>query len=221
MFYTPAAIAEGLPLKALKLAAKHGRYEQEGVRLRKDGSSFWAHVVIVAVHDETGRLTGFVKVTRDNSHRKQTESNLRLLAERLSLATSVAGVGVWDWELATDALTWDATMFAIYGVEQRDRINYHDWSVLVHPNDLSEVKSTFRRVIEKKGDGSLEFRIVLVDGTVRYVSAVARVVLDSNANAVRVIGVNVDITERKAAEVALRKSEERMKYLAEHDFLTG
>jgi diguanylate cyclase (GGDEF)-like protein/PAS domain S-box-containing protein len=151
----------------------------------------------------------------------ESAENVRLLAERLSLATAVAKVGVWDWELATDVHTWDATMSAIYGFLRTDPINYEKWSSSVHPEDLSDVQATLREAIDLKGEGTADFRIILADGSVRNISSAYRAVLDGSANVSRVIGVNVDISARKQAEQALLSSEARMSHLAGHDFLTG
>jgi diguanylate cyclase (GGDEF)-like protein/PAS domain S-box-containing protein len=146
---------------------------------------------------------------------------VRLLAERLSLATAVAKVGVWDWEFATGVHTWDATMSAIYGFLPTDLMNYQKWCSSVHPDDLAEVEAKLRKAIDAKGEGSAEFRIILADGTIRSISAVYRAVLNESAKVSRVIGVNVDVSERKQSEEALRSGEERMTHLAKHDFLTG
>ena len=72
-FYTPEDRAEGIPTRGLATAAREGRWEAEGLRMRKDGSTFWAHVVIDAIRDEDGKLIGFAKVTRDISERKEAE----------------------------------------------------------------------------------------------------------------------------------------------------
>ncbi len=76
-FYTPEAIAQGLPALALKMATEQGSFEEEGWRLRKDGSLFWADVIVTALLDDTGRLRGFGKVTRDITERREAERALR------------------------------------------------------------------------------------------------------------------------------------------------
>jgi PAS domain S-box-containing protein len=83
IFYTPEALAKDHPTKELNLAVRDGRYEEEGWRVRKDGSQFWANVVITALWDKRGNLTGFAKVTRDLTERKKEEDVLRLKTEEL------------------------------------------------------------------------------------------------------------------------------------------
>src|SRR5205085_11601809 len=75
-FYTPEDFAAGVPTRALETAREVGRYEAEGWRVRKDGTRFWASVVIDAIHDDDGGLIGFAKITRDMSERR--EAQLRL-----------------------------------------------------------------------------------------------------------------------------------------------
>src|SRR5262249_28627677 len=78
-FYTQDAIDRGWPDYELKVAAEDGRFEDEGWRVRKDGTKFWANVVITALRDEQGRLHGFSKITRDMTDRKLAEENARRL----------------------------------------------------------------------------------------------------------------------------------------------
>ncbi|HEX7453978.1 MAG TPA: PAS domain-containing sensor histidine kinase, partial [Polyangiaceae bacterium] len=87
LFYPPAVAATGKCDEELVIAAREGRFEEEGWRLRKDGSEFWANVTITALRDPDGTLVGFAKVTQDLTTRKQAEENLRALAaERAALA---------------------------------------------------------------------------------------------------------------------------------------
>jgi PAS domain S-box-containing protein len=85
-FYLPEALAQGKPSQELKTAAEHGRFEEEGWRVRKDGSLFWANVVITALRDKTGQLRGFGKVTRDITERRHTEEQIE--RQRNELAKS-------------------------------------------------------------------------------------------------------------------------------------
>ena len=89
-FYTPADLANGEPQRALATAARDGRYENEGWRVRKDGGLFWALVVITALHDDDGRLVGYAKVTRDLTQRKKAEEAARLLAAEQAAHTESA-----------------------------------------------------------------------------------------------------------------------------------
>ena len=83
IFYPPEDIADGKPERELQIATASGRFEEEGWRLRKDGSRFWATVIITAVRDGDGRLIGFGKVTRDLTERKNSEERMRELSGRL------------------------------------------------------------------------------------------------------------------------------------------
>ena len=80
IFYPAEAVADGFPKRELKEAARVGRFEDEGWRIRKDGSSFWANVVITALRDQEGKLVGFAKVTRDLTARRQAEEQAQQLA---------------------------------------------------------------------------------------------------------------------------------------------
>jgi len=155
------------------------------------------------------------KIALDAAEQKQAESNLRSLGERLSLAANIAKVGVWDWDLASNALIWDATMFEIYGFAPIVPIPYEKWSATVFPEDLPAAEASLRRLIHERDQGSAEFRITLADGTVRYVAAAAKAVLDEQGNVARAIGVNMDITARKLAETRFLESEERFRILVE------
>ena len=85
VFYPPEANASGWPAKELELAERDGRFEDEGWRIRKDGTSFWANLIITALRDHTGRLVGFGKVLRDVSERRRAEQQLRESEERFRL----------------------------------------------------------------------------------------------------------------------------------------
>jgi PAS domain S-box-containing protein len=96
VFYTQEDVANGKCDHELEVAGREGRFEDEGWRVRKDGSRFWASVVITALRDARGELRGFGKVTRDLTDRKQAEERLRLQAQEILEMATVPLVQVWD-----------------------------------------------------------------------------------------------------------------------------
>lgn len=101
-FYTPEDVAAGVPQGALKQAAEEGRFEAEGWRVRKDGSRFWASVVIDRILDESGKLLGFAKVTRDITERYEAQIKLKQIQEQLAASQKMEAVGQLSGGIAHD-----------------------------------------------------------------------------------------------------------------------
>jgi two-component system, cell cycle sensor histidine kinase and response regulator CckA len=172
----------------------------ELVNRRKDGSLYDEEMTITPVRNRGGDITHYIGIKLDISDRRQSETKLQMLSDRLSLATAVAKIGVWELDLARHSFTWDTTTFEIYGMLPVDSLPYERWSATVHPADLPAVEATLHRAIDAKGVGSAEFRIILADGTLKHVSVVGRVIVDERGSVSRVLGTAQDITERKRAE---------------------
>ena len=143
VFYTDEAVQAGEPQRSLELARSAGKFEGEGWRRRKDGTCFWASVVIAPVRDRSGALVGYAKVTRDVSQRRAEQAaldnaaaELRVGSERVKLATQGARIGIWEWDLAVGSNWWDTTMFALYGLDDRPSApSYEEWTALVQLDD--------------------------------------------------------------------------------------
>jgi PAS domain S-box-containing protein len=93
LFYTDAERAAGLPERVLRLVEEHGTYQAEGWRVRKDGSQFWASVVIRSILDESGTLIGFAKITRDITERKRAQDELEIRREAISQTQKLEAIG--------------------------------------------------------------------------------------------------------------------------------
>ena len=141
----------------------------------------------------------------------QANQALRASEERLNLAQSAGGIGVWDHDVLTGKTFWSETMWTIYGVKPVPAEQVQEiWRSLLHPEDRERVHAHVATILASVHDNFRdEFRIVHPDGTLRWVECVARVERESSGKPVRVTGVNLDITERKRVADALRLSEER------------
>lgn len=101
-FFTEEDKAEGVPERALTVAAREGRYESEGWRVRKDGTRFWAHAVIDALYDDDGKLIGFAKVTRDNTEQRKAQESLEQARAALFQAQKMESIGQLTGGVAHD-----------------------------------------------------------------------------------------------------------------------
>ena len=192
----------------IELARRGETEEREWTYVRKDGSQLIASVSINAVLDPEGKITGYLGIGHDITKRKESESKFQLLTERLSLATSVAAVGVWEWDVANSAMTWDDTMEEIYGFALKKESPYEQWSKAVHPDDLPLAEGALKKTLEDKARATVDFRIKRPDGTTRHLSAAEGPVLDERGNVTKIIGVNIDVTNRKRVEADLQRAKD-------------
>jgi diguanylate cyclase (GGDEF)-like protein/PAS domain S-box-containing protein len=152
------------------------------------------------------------------------------IVERLSLATGAAGMGVWECDLVNAKLFWDNATFAIYGVKPEAFSGaYEVWRNSVLPEDLAAVDAAVAPAMEGGEPFDVSFRIRRGDGQVRIIRALAQVHFDASGKAVRMVGINEDITERRQAEQSLAESESRFREIFDavsdaifiHDAETG
>ena len=189
-------------------------YEKE--YRRKDGTVFPVELRTILSRDASGRPNTMWAIVRDISLRKQAEEKLRESEERLRLAQQAGRVGVFDWNLVTNEAVWTPEMEDILGLPHGGfEGRYEGWSKHVHPEDLGRLEALFATWLQSSRDEEeWEYRF-LRDAEVKWISAHGRVFRDASGKPVRMIGTNVDITERKEAEEALSRSELRYRHLVE------
>jgi PAS domain S-box-containing protein len=138
---------------------------------------------------------------------EQTEAQ-RLTAQRLELATRAGGVGVWDWDVVNNTLTWDDQMFALYGIEKSlAKGAYETWRGALHPEDAARGDQEIQRALSGEKDFNTEFRVKWPRGEVRTLRAMAIVLRDVSGQPLRMIGTNWDITASKNFEEELKSNE--------------
>jgi PAS domain S-box-containing protein len=151
---------------------------------------------LIAVNGRSVQFT----VLHDVTDRKQHETRLREVTERLSLATRAGGVGVWVHELSTGRMIWDEQMCLLYGIEPGAfGGTLSEWSEMVHPEDRQRLGEEARESHKNDGVFTFEHRIVWPDGSVHHIRAFAQGQRDESGQLVQVIGTNWDITAQKQA----------------------
>jgi PAS domain S-box-containing protein len=183
-----------------------GQWEGELAHTTREGREIVVDSRWSLQRDDNGVPRNILEINRDITARKQAESALSLQTERLSLATRVASIGVWDLDLRTNLVIWDDMLFEIYGIPKTVPVPYETWARLVHPDDLPKAEASLKRAISFKTQDYVEFRIVRPDGSLRYCSSAQGAVLGENGSPVRVVGIGMDITERKRMEAQLEAS---------------
>jgi PAS domain S-box-containing protein len=155
---------------------------------------------------EQVRLTA----VRDITERRNNEAHLKTLTQRFKLATAAASIAIWDWDLATNEAICDERMFELYGLpcDPSGRMTFDQWAERVHPEDVAAQQESLQRTIREKGHGFREFRIIRPDGTQRHIQAAEAIITNDDGLPVRMVGMNIDITERKRAAEALQRNEE-------------
>ncbi len=137
----------------------------------------------------------------DITERKNAQEKIREINERLQLALNSAKIGVWDWDIQKDHMTWDDRMLEFYGVT---RAQFSGEVVArekgLHPDDLVRVNAELQAALCGERDFDTEFRILHHDGKVIYLKANGSVFRDKEGKPLRMIGVNMDISEKKNAE---------------------
>lgn len=178
--------------------------------LRKDGSSFPAHVSTGAMR--LGGALHFVSVITDISRQKKARSELADARDQLLLAADIAELGIWSWDLATDKLHWNARMFEIYQYPPQlldNGLHYEHWRRRIHAEDVEGVDAGLRAVAAGDADALPPFRIVLPDGTTRRIQSGLRVQRDAHGKPLSMTGVNYDITDQYELEFHLRNAKEQ------------
>ncbi len=188
----------------------HGSLSFESEQIAKDGRRVPVEIVAnYLVVDGEERNCAFV---RDISERNRQLETAREASMRLELALDSAHAAMWDWNVVTGALAWSPGMFQLLGLDpHRATASFDAWRGAVHPDDLAEAERRIGDALAARTVLHSDYRVVLPDGTVRWISAPGRGSYDDAGNPLRMIGICIDITARKEAEAALLDSEQTLR----------
>ncbi len=214
-FYTPEDLAAGKPAMELETAIATGKYEEEGWRVKKDGSVFWANVVITALFNEQNKLVGFSKVTRDLTERRNNESFLRQSEERYrSLVEQVSDYGIFLMDEKGRVVSWNEGARKISGYTADEIIGKY-FSIFYPEEDILKGKPAEElKIAREKGKYEEEGWRLRKDGSLFWSSVVITAVYSIDGKLIGFSKVTRDLTERMESERALRESYDRYRKLA-------
>jgi PAS domain S-box-containing protein len=149
---------------------------------------------------------------QDITERRRAEEALIQRNRRLDMAQTVAKAGTWDWDIVTGHIEWSSHMFGLFGLDpQKTTASFEVWRSVLHPEDLEIAGQRIDDALKKRLRLNSDYRIILPDEQIRWINSVGESEYDSQGRPVRMLGICIDITERKWTEDSLRRSEENFR----------
>ncbi|MBL8554265.1 MAG: PAS domain S-box protein [Phenylobacterium sp.] len=210
-FYTPEDRAAGVPARALETALRDGRFDAEGWRLRKDGSRFWASVVIDPIHDEDGRLVGFAKVTRDVTERRAAEE--RLAASERQFRTLVSGVvdyAIFMLDPNGVVSNWNAGAQHIKGYAADEIVGRHFSAFYTDDDRAAGLPARALKTAAEQGRYDAEGWRQRKDGALFWASVIIDAIRDEDGALIGFAKITRDITEKRQAQLDLQRARDQL-----------
>jgi len=210
-FYAPEDRAAGIPARALETASREGRFLAEGWRLRKDGSRFWASVVIDPIRNDAGQHIGFAKITRDISDKKAAEDALAQSERQFRmLVAGVVDYALYMLDPNGIVTNWNAGAQHIKGYSAEEIVGQHFSRFYTDPDRTAGVPTRALETAREQGRYEAEGWRVRRDGSLFWASVVIDAIRDETGELMGFAKITRDITERRNAQLELQKAHERL-----------
>jgi PAS domain S-box-containing protein len=210
-FYTEEDRKTGLPQRALEIAEREGKFENEGWRVRKDGTQFWAYVVIDPIRDSAGALVGFAKITRDLTERRQAEVALRENQEQLRLLVQgVTDYAVYMLSPEGYVSSWNSGAERIKGYTPEEIIGQHFSRFYTEEDRQAGLPLQTIETAAREGRFEREGWRVRKNGTKFFANVVVDAIHSPDGSLLGFAKITRDITERMNAARALEEAREAL-----------
>ncbi len=179
---------------------------------RGDGVKAWIRVSGAPISDASGKIVGGVDLITDIDEEMRAREALRVNQERLNLAQKTARLGSFEWNIQTDEVIWSEETEAIYGMPSSGFSGgYESWAKLVHHEDRPAAEEAVRRALVEGRQYDAEYRVIWPDGSVHWIQTRGKFFFDDAGRPLRLIGVDIDVTERRQMEESLRRQTEALR----------
>lgn len=189
------------------IAIEKGKsWDTELIIITAKGNEVWVRAKgeVELVNGKSVRIIG---TFQDIDQRKKIELAHEEISERLKIATKTVHIGIWEFDLVNNKLTWDNEMYTIFGVSKNQFSGvFEAWESTIHPDDKERALEATNNAVIGVKDFDEEFRIVLQDGSVRHIKGLSKTINDINGNAIKLTGANWDITDLRSTELKLQRS---------------
>jgi two-component system sensor kinase FixL len=181
---------------------------------RRDGEYRWVSDNGVPHYDTLGQFAGYIGSCLDITELLKKEEALREFEERVTLAARAANLGVWEMDTTTNEIWMSDMARTLYQFDSKTRVDHAALQHRVHPEDRELRNSAVKTAVETQSEYEIEYRLLLPDGTLRWIGQRGRCVTGENRKGARLIGVSIDITPRKLAEAEARQYHEQVGHLS-------
>ncbi len=193
----------------------------ETVHLKKDRTLIEVSMTVSPIVDADGRIVGVSTIARDITERKRADKTIRESDERFRLAAQAGKMFAYEWDAATDVIVRSAESAPILGIDETASITGQEVLAQVHTDDREKVKAAVAQLTPEKPRLQISYRIVRPDGGVIWVERNSRAHFDPQGRMLRIVGMVVDITERKRAETDLALAHEQLRLAMESAKVVG
>ena len=181
---------------------------------RNDGTFRWVSDQGVPRYDAQGRFAGYIGSCVDVTELVNKDAALRESEERMRMAAEAVNLGIWEWDLSKDEIWATNARRALLGWPASGKITLEHFISRLHPGDRDRIRQAIDDAIHKGQDFDSEYRLVLPDGIVRWMATRGSVRLDAHGKPAQLLGISIDITARKQAELEARQRRDELSHLS-------